>query len=42
MELLAHITLNEFASFAGIFLLGIGSGLALAWSFVGRWTGQNR
>ncbi len=42
MELLAHITLNEFASLSGIFLLGVGSGLALAWTVVGRWIGQDR
>lgn len=41
MELLAHITMNEFASFAGIFLLGVGFGLASAWALIGRRTGQD-
>ena len=42
MELMAHVTLNEYASLVGIFMLGVGSGLALAWTVLGRWISQDR
>lgn len=31
MDLFAHITINEIASGAILFLLGVGSGLLLSW-----------
>ncbi len=37
MDLLAHITFNEIAVVTAVYLLGIVSGLALAWKLLGRW-----
>ena len=34
MQILAHITFNEIAVFAGVYLLGIASGLAIAWQLL--------
>ncbi len=42
MELMAHITFSEYAPFVGTFMLGVGAGLALAWTFLGRSIGQDR